>query len=180
MKMQYRIILTIVVVLGLSLTQNLSAKYKLDELKIDLQFEASIDVSSIICHGAKTTNSALRIPSMDLDNPDYKTASMLAFGEALLSSGIYGMWFLITIVTGGFGIVLLPGTAILASLIGSPWHRYYLGTDDNSFKIGALYCITSNGFGLLLIADAIALMTAEDNDQTYFNNSKFIMWIDEI
>ena len=181
MNTQDRIIIVIVLFLCLIISKNVSANYKLDETRLNAAFSESIDITPTIHSICARSTDALGLPSeFDLDNPDYKTAAMLAFGETFLSAGIYGVWFMITLVTGGFGIVLLPGAAVVASLIGSPWHRYYLGTDDNSFKIGALYCVTSNGFGLLLIADAISFLVADENHHTYINNSNFIMWVDEI
>ena len=157
------------------------ANYHINENVIDELFANSVDISisafdhtnsSILSHGGMSNSEE--------EGPNYKIAAGIAITSTILPIGIYGSWFLITVFTGGFGIILLPGAMILAGAIGSPWHRYYLGTNDESFKIGALYCITFNGLGWLTIADAAALLMADENHRDYFDNSKFLMWIDEI
>ena len=160
----------------------LEANYHLNENSLDSLFAKSQDVTQKIEQWSADHRAGLTETQMsDEENgPNYKVAAGIALATTILPAGVYVGWFFITAVTGGFGIFLLPGAMILAGAIGSPWHRYYLGTDDNSFKIGALYCITFNGLGWLNIADAIALIIADENHQDYLNSSKFLMWLDEI
>ncbi|MDC1221071.1 hypothetical protein N8Z47_00220 [Salibacteraceae bacterium] len=158
------------------------ANYHLNENSLDSLFAKSQDVTQKIEQWSADYRAGLTETQMsDEENgPNYKVAAGIALATTILPAGVYVGWFFITAVTGGFGIFLLPGAMILAGAIGSPWHRYYLGTDDNSFKIGALYCITMNGFGLLGIADAISLFSAPIEHQEYINNEKFLIWLDEI
>ena len=158
------------------------ANYHLNESSLDSLFAQSQDVTQKIEQWSPDYSTGLTETQMSDEEkgPNYKVAAGIAIATAILPIGIYGSWFFLTAITGGFGIILLPGALILAGAVGSPWYRYYLGTDDNSFKIGALYCITLNGLGWLTIADAVALLAANKDHISYVNNSKFILWIDDI
>jgi len=113
------------------------------------------------------------------DSPSYQTAAALAFAETIAPMIIYTGWTLLTTVTWGFGFILLPGAMILSGLASSPYHRHYLGTNDHRFKIEALYCLTSNGFGVITVVDGIMLLLAEEGDSHYIENDSFIMWMDD-
>ncbi len=157
------------------------ANYHLNEGSLDSLFAQSQDVTQKIEHWSTDYSSGLTKPQMidDDKSPSYKIAAGMAITSTTLQVVIYFGWVIITAVTGGLGFILLPGAMILAGAIGSPWHRYYLGTNDNSFKIGALYCITMNCFGLLGIADAIALLAAPPEHHEYINNEKFLIWLED-
>ena len=156
---------------------SLAKKYMLDELKLESQFEASTDVTN-------ATMAFFEEINMDAFKegrvPSYETAGALAIVEAAVPAGLYLSWLFITAATAGIGIVLLPGVAIIASLVGNPYHRFYLGTGDNRFSISALYCITFNGLGLINIADAVALFIADEEHDSYIDNPKFLMWVDDL
>tara|TARA_B110000046_G_C12777594_1_gene307577 strand:+ start:86 stop:646 length:561 start_codon:yes stop_codon:yes gene_type:complete len=158
------------------------ANYRINESKLELLFSQSEDLSKLITNKFSDKELLFQnsLKQSDENGPKYKVAAGIAIATALLPVGIYGSWIFLTAITGGFGIILLPSALILAGAVGSPWYRYYLGTGDNSFKIGALYCITLNGLGWLTIADAVALLAANKDHNSYINNSKFLMWMDDL
>ena len=52
-------------------------------------------------------------------------------------------------------------------------HRLYLGTD---YKVPAIYSITLGGFGVLALADIVAILTTQNIEQ-YLNNGQIVMWL---
>lgn len=52
-------------------------------------------------------------------------------------------------------------------------HRLYLGTD---YKVPAIYSITLGGFGVLALADIIAILTTQELEH-YLNNGQIVMWL---
>jgi hypothetical protein len=152
-------------------------KYILDQLNLEAQFEAATDITDAATAFFNEFNKG---GFKEDAPPSYETAGALAIIEAAVPARLYFGWFFITAATAGIGIVLLPGVALLASIIGTPYHRFYLGTGDNRFSISALYCITFNGLGLINIADAFALFIADEDHDSYIDNPKFLMWIDDL
>jgi len=75
---------------------------------------------------------------------------------------------------------MIAGIVALASFITGvgvlvPIHRLILGTDNQTAKIVALYCVTISGCGFLLLVDGILLLMDSSGDK-YIENSKFLMW----
>ena len=63
---------------------------------------------------------------------------------------------------------------ILAVTVG-PFgiHRLYYGTDK---RVPIIYSLTLGAFGILPLADIIAILTSRDIE-TYFNNKAVVMWM---
>ncbi|HIE16461.1 MAG TPA: TM2 domain-containing protein [Bacteroidales bacterium] len=66
-------------------------------------------------------------------------------------------------------------TAIIIALLTGPLggHRVYLGT---SVRVPLIYTATLGGFGILVVADIVAILTIKDIS-TYQKNNKIFMWI---
>lgn len=79
---------------------------------------------------------------------------------------------------------LVAGIVALASLITGvgiliPFHRLILGTGNEVGKIMALYCFTLSGCGFILLVDGIMLLM-NPHGNSFIENSKFIMWQDQM
>ncbi|MCO4805580.1 MAG: hypothetical protein KC456_03210 [Flavobacteriales bacterium] len=159
------------------LSDSLAANYRLNTNHINSIFDSALDITDRLFQiPAELPNYYVEVESDQ--KPSYLIAAALAIGEVALPSVVYAVWFMATLFTGGIGIILLPAAVIVSSVLSNPYHRYYLGTGNNNFRVSLLYCITVNGFGLLNIADAIFLFAAKSDDATYIENGDFIMWKD--
>ena len=66
-------------------------------------------------------------------------------------------------------------TAIAFAILTGPLggHRVYLGTTT---RIPLIYTATLGGFGILVVADIIAILTTKDLS-VYCNNNNIFMWV---
>ncbi len=168
-----RILPVIVLFLIIALTGTAKqSAYHLNQTKIDYVFDQSIDLGSSLMDLSTNTSAD------ETEGMNNTTAAIIAFGTVVVPYFIYGGWWIFTAITGGIGIIFLPIAIVFAGAASLPWHRYFLGTNNETAKIMALYCVTFNWFGWLPIADGVFLLL--DEEDSYKNNPNYIMWIDQI
>lgn len=149
-----------------------TSTYHLNQDKVDLAFTLSEDIGSSIMSSSFFTNAE---GAKEVNNT---TAAIVAFATVIAPYIVYTGWWIVTAFTGGLGIIFLPIAVVFAGAAGLPWHRYYLGTNGETAKIMALYCVTLNWFGWLPIADGVFLLL--DKEDSFKNNPDYLMWIDKI
>lgn len=148
--------------------------YKLNEPALDLAFETSEDVTFLVKHLIDGEYDVFESYIAQDSEKNATVGAILAFAGPV--AGYVVGWVAALIVgalTGGFAIFCTPLFYIPMML---PYHRFYLGTGGNGFKIGALYCVTLNWCGFLSFIDGIMILIDDADGSKYIENPKYVMW----
>jgi hypothetical protein len=150
-----------------------ASNYKLNESNINQLFEHSNDISMHMVNSDAMKAYFSSLPA-DENAKSQTTAAIIALAVTIGGGVATGVVYqIISIATGGVG-ALVCWPILFAPLI--PFHRLYLGTDGNGFKVSALYCVTLTWCGWLNIIDGIMLLI-DDSKSKYIGSSKYIMWV---
>ncbi|GAB5537994.1 MAG: hypothetical protein Salg2KO_00970 [Salibacteraceae bacterium] len=153
-----------------------SANYRMNLDPVDKAFEASENITQFLYIGANLDHFSSNAPAEDKAKSQ-TTAAIIAFVVGVAGSGAaWTIFWIASVATGGIG-TLFCWPILIAPLL--PWHRFYLGTGGENFKLGALYCVTLNWFGWLGIIDGIFLLI-DETDSKYIGSPKYIMWLDGV
>ena len=138
------------------------SSFRLDERAIESMFDMSEDMTVLL--GVNNPFNTSKFT----DNPDVQTAAIIAF----VTTGV--RWFAGSIFWIPYVGLLATPLLSIASIF--PWHRYYLGTGGEGFKLSVFYCATLGWcINAHHVVDGIMLLT-NDNADSYIDNPRYVMW----